>query len=176
MAADESTTPLCGALVVAGVPAAVLVDVEMPLDRVNDSSPAVTVTVCMGGWALMKAVAVTVGLVDPVSELGKRMYQSAKYILPTISRNSYRLIVTVVARVGLVEVVEIVKVGVLVGVGIICMGVAVARTGVGVRKVVVNRPNCSSPSSSESLRSSRGGGPFRRLDGFIVFDGSGLPG
>ena len=53
----------------AAVPAAVLVDVELLLDRVTDSSSAVTVTVCVGGRALMKAVAVTVGLVDPVSEL-----------------------------------------------------------------------------------------------------------
>lgn len=69
-AADESTRPPCAALVAAAVPAAVLVDVELLLDRVSDSRSAVTVTVCVGAWVLMKAVAVTVGLVDPVSELG----------------------------------------------------------------------------------------------------------
>lgn len=50
--------------------------------------------------------------------------------------------VTVVARVGLAEVVEVeevVKVG--VPTGTICMGVAVALTGVGVRKVGVKRSN-----------------------------------
>lgn len=71
-AADESTTPPCAALVATAVPAAVPVDVELPLDKVNDSRSAVTVTVCVGAWELMKAVAVTVGLVDPVSELEER--------------------------------------------------------------------------------------------------------
>lgn len=71
-AADESTMPLCAALVAAAVPAAVLTDVELLLDSVNDSRSAVTVTVCAGGWEVMKAVAVTVGLVDPVSELRQR--------------------------------------------------------------------------------------------------------
>lgn len=110
------------------------------------------------------------------------MSSSAKYTLSRVSSTTYRLIVTVVARVGLVEnvgivrvvealdVVEVVKVGVLVGVcaGIICMGVAVARTGVGVLKVGVNRSNCSTFSLLELRRSSGGGGPFRRLNGFIM--------
>lgn len=56
------------------VPDAVLVDVELPLDKVNDSGPAVTVTVCAGGWEVMNAVAVTVGLVDPVSELDGKTF------------------------------------------------------------------------------------------------------
>lgn len=73
-AADESTRPFCAALVATAVPAALLVDVELLPDKVNDSGPAVTVTVCAGGWAVMKAVAVTVGLVDPVSELEARMF------------------------------------------------------------------------------------------------------
>lgn len=69
-AADESTIPFCPAPAVAdAAPAAVLVDAGLLLDRVSDSSSAVTVTVCVGAKALMKAVAVTVGLVDPVSEL-----------------------------------------------------------------------------------------------------------
>lgn len=77
--------------------------------------------------------------------------------------------VTVVARVGLAEVVEVeevVKVG--VPTGTICMGVAVALTGVGVRKVGVKRSNCSSLSFRVSLRSSGGGGPFRRVYAFMV--------
>lgn len=68
-AADESTRPLCAGLVATAVPVAVLMDVELLLDKVKDSRSAVTVTVCAGGWAVMKAVAVTVGVVDPVSEL-----------------------------------------------------------------------------------------------------------
>lgn len=71
-AADESTTPLCAALVATAVPVVVPVEVELPLDKVNDSGPAVTVTVCAGGWEVMNAVAVTVGLVDPVSELERK--------------------------------------------------------------------------------------------------------
>lgn len=77
--------------------------------------------------------------------------------------------VTVVERVGLAEIVEdveVVKVG--VPTGTICMGVAVALTGVGVRKVGVNRSNCSSLSFRVSLRSSGGGGPFRRVYAFMV--------
>lgn len=77
--------------------------------------------------------------------------------------------VTVVARVGLAEVVEVeevVKVG--VPTGTICMGVAVALTGVGVRKVGVKRSNCSSLSFRVSLRSSGGGGPFRRVCAFMI--------
>jgi len=88
--------------------------------------------------------------------------------------------VTVVASVGLwdvvgavevvraFEVVEVVKVGVLVG--IICTGVALARTGVGVRKVGVSRSNCSTFSLLEIVRSSGGGGPFLRVIGFIVYE------
>lgn len=69
-AADESTTPFCAApAVVDAATAAVLDDNELLLDKVSDSNSAVIVTVCVGGGALMKAVAVTVGLVDPVSEL-----------------------------------------------------------------------------------------------------------
>lgn len=83
--------------------------------------------------------------------------------------------VTVDVRVGLAEVVEVVEV-VKVGVptGTICIGVAVALTGLGVRKVVgvrkvgVNRANCSSLSLRESLRSSGGGGLFRRVYAFMV--------
>lgn len=90
-----------------------------------------------------------------------------------ISVATYLCMVTVDVRVGLaedVEVVEVVKVGVPTG----AIGVAVALTGVGVRKVVgvrevgVNRANCSSLSLRESLRSSGGGGPFRRVDAFMV--------
>lgn len=47
-AADESTRPPCAAPVAAAVPAAVLIDVELLLDRVSDSRSAVTVTVCVG--------------------------------------------------------------------------------------------------------------------------------
>lgn len=74
--------------------------------------------------------------------------------------------VTVVARVGLAEDVEVVKVG--VPTGTICIGVAVALTGVGVRKVGVSRANCSSLSFRVSLRSSGGGGPFRRVYALMV--------
>jgi hypothetical protein len=100
--------------------------------------------------------------------------KSAKYTLCTISRTTYRFIVTVVASVGLwdvvgaLEVVEVVKVGVLVG--IICTGVALARTGVGVRKVGVSRSNCSTFSLLEIVRSSGGGGPFLRVIAFIVYE------
>lgn len=72
-AADEITMPPCAAAVAAAVPAALLVDVELPLDKVNDSRSAVTVTVCAGGCEVMNAVAVTVGLVDPVIELEERI-------------------------------------------------------------------------------------------------------
>lgn len=75
-AADESTRPPCAAFVATAVPADVLMDVELLLDKVKDSRSAVTVTVCAGGWAVMKAVAVTVGLVDPVSELQEEIVVS----------------------------------------------------------------------------------------------------
>jgi hypothetical protein len=69
IAADESKIPLCAALVVAAVIAVELDDVEPLLDRATEPSCAVTVTICVGVGALMKTVAVTVGLVDAVSDL-----------------------------------------------------------------------------------------------------------
>lgn len=48
-AADDSTIPLCAALVATAVPVVVPMEVELLLDNVNDSGPAVTVTVCAGG-------------------------------------------------------------------------------------------------------------------------------
>lgn len=45
-AVDESAMPFCAALVARNV-SAVLVDVELPLDKVKDSRSAVTVTVCV---------------------------------------------------------------------------------------------------------------------------------
>lgn len=95
---------------------------------------------------------------------------------------------TVVARVGLVDIVELVEVGVptriveLVDVGvptgIIWRGVAVARTGVGVRRKVgvrdvgvgVSRTNSSMASFWTSLRSRGGGGPFLRVCGFMLYE------
>lgn len=181
MAADESTTP-CAALVATAVPDAVLTVDELLLDNVNDSRSAVTVTVCAGGWEVMKAVAVTVGVDGPVSELQEQTLWLASLAVPMSSVITYRSIVTVVARVGLVEiaevvdvleVVKVVKVG--VPIGTTCIGVAVALTGVGVRtvgvgvnRVGVNRLNCSTSSFLSSLRSRGGGGPFRRVCAFIV--------
>lgn len=90
--------------------------------------------------------------------------------MTVVARVGLEEVVGIVRVVGVLDVVEVVKVGVLVGVcvGIVCIGVAVARTGVGVLKVGVNRSNCSTFSRLEFRRSSGGGGPFRRVNGFIV--------